>query len=87
LIHQYYKRLKDFLKDELFRTRQKTKTLEQLIKTAYKIDNAWYKRGIERKGKYNPDYKQMEEGCSRGYTNNQGQTCNYYNLMELDAIY
>jgi hypothetical protein len=68
LTHQYYKGLKDFLKDKLFRTGQKTETLKQLIKAVYEIDNAWYERGIERKGKYNPDYKRIREGCSRGYT-------------------
>jgi hypothetical protein len=84
LRYQYRKGLKDFVKDELLRTGQKTDTLENLIAAACEIDNAWYERSMEKKGKYDPDYKRMGEGrhrFQRGNRHDRGDP------MELDAAF
>lgn len=81
LCYQYRKGLKDLVKDELLRTGHSTTTLEELVKAACEIDNAWYERSMERKGKYDPDYKRMGEGGYRkGPRNN-----NYGDPMMIDA--
>jgi hypothetical protein len=54
---QYYRGLKDFVKDELVRE-DKAESLEELITTAVKIDNRNYERALERKGFYDPGYRQ-----------------------------
>jgi hypothetical protein len=82
LRYQYRKGLKDFVKDELLRTGHSTDTLESLITAACEIDNAWYERSMEKKGKYDPDYKRMGEGrnrTQRSYNVGRGDP------MELDA--
>jgi len=36
------------------------------VEAACKIDNNWYERSMEKKGKYNPNYKRIgEEGFRR----------------------
>jgi Retrotransposon gag protein/Zinc knuckle len=90
LRHQYYKGLKEFVKDELLRhPNQKIETLDQLIQVSCEVDNAWYERGMERKGKYDPDYKRMGEGKARSLRNqnSRGQYRNYEDPMELDATH
>jgi hypothetical protein len=82
LRYQYRKGLKDSVKDELLRTGHSTNTLEELIAASCEIDNAWYERSMERKGKYDPDYKRMGEGRTktfRSYNQRHGDP------MELDA--
>jgi hypothetical protein len=84
LRYAYRKGLKDFVKDELLRTGQKTDTLETLITAACEIDNAWYERSMEKKGKYDPDYRRMGEGrhrFQRGNRQDRGDP------MELDAAF
>ena len=83
LRYQYRKGLKDFVKDELLRTGHSTETLEELIQAACEIDNAWYERSMERKGKYDPDYRRMGEGQHKSsrYSRNRGDP------MELDATH
>jgi hypothetical protein len=87
LSHQYYKGLKEFVKDELLRTGHKTNSLGTLIQAACEIDNAWYERSMEKKGKYDPDYKRMGEGRTRvsRNQNNRSQYRGYGDPMELDA--
>ena len=83
LRYQYRKGLKDFVKDELLRTAHDTSTLENLIAAACEIDNAWYERSMERKGKYDPDYKRMGEGR---YNKRQTGKNDYWpQPMEVDA--
>ena len=83
LRYQYRKGLKDFVKDELLRTAHDTSTLENLIAAACEIDNAWYERSMERKGKYDPDYKRMGEGR---YNKRQTGKSDYWpQPMEVDA--
>jgi hypothetical protein len=82
LRYQYRKGLKDFVKDKLLRTGHSTSTLEELIAAACEIDNAWYERSMERKGKYDPDYKRMGEGRQRTWRNNHRDRGD---LMEIDA--
>lgn len=84
LRYQYRKGLKDFVKDELLRTGQKTDTLETLIAAACEIDNAWYERGMEKKGKYDPDYRRMGEGRYKNSHRN-GRRYDRGDPMELDA--
>ena len=56
-------------------------TLKTLIEAACKIDNNWYKRNMEKKGKYNPNYKKMGKG-----RNCRNHFKGYGDLMKLDAI-
>ena len=56
---QYRKGLKDFVKDELIRYSGSTDSFEDLIKAACEIDNQWYERNMEKKGKYDPNYRRM----------------------------
>ncbi len=70
------------MKDELLCTGHATDTLERLVIAACEIDNTWYERSIECKGKYNPDYKRIGEGKYRNYRNNNSR--GYKDLMELD---
>ena len=80
LSYAYRKGLKDFVKDELLRYSGTMDTLKTLIKAACKIDNDWYKRNMEKKGKYDLNYKRMGEGRNRG-NNSKG----YGDLIKLDA--
>src|SRR4051794_7914870 len=80
----YRKNLKDFLKDELLRSGREIRTLEELAEEACKIDNMWYERSMERKGKYDPDYKRSAEGARRGYRQKRQD---YGDPMELDATH
>lgn len=80
LSYAYRKGLKDFVKDELLRYSGTTDTLETLIEAACKIDNDWYERNMEKKGKYDPNYKRMGEGRNRG-----NHSKGYGDPMELDA--
>ena len=48
---QYYKGLKDYIKDEIARL-DVLESLNDLIVMAIKIDNRYYERTIERKGLY-----------------------------------
>lgn len=81
LSYAYRKGLKDFVKDELVRHGGTIENLEQLIEAACKIDNDWYERSMEKKGKYDPNYRRMGEGRNRG--NNHPR--NYGDPMEIDA--
>lgn len=53
----YCKGFKDFVKNELLRYGGKIKTFEQLFESVCKIDNDWYECSMERKGKYDLNYK------------------------------
>lgn len=55
------------MKNELLYIKHNTTILERFILVACEINNAWYKRSMERKGKYNPDYKRTAEGTRRPY--------------------
>ena len=49
---QYYKGLKDLVKDELARVPRLT-TLEELVKSMILIDNYMWERQLEQKGMFN----------------------------------
>lgn len=77
---QYYRGLKDGIKDELLR-RGKPNSLEALIKLAVEIDNRFYERSLEKKGLY-------DTGHSKRYSQPQGnnqQKNHWPQPMELDA--
>jgi hypothetical protein len=80
LCFQYRKGLKDFVKDELVRYPGETSTLEKLIDAACEIDNRWYERSMEKKGKFDPNYKRTTEGKYR-----QPRYIKEGDPMEIDA--
>jgi len=47
----YYKRLKDFVKDKFFRI-SKLDNLVEIVTKVYKIDNCFYFKNQEKKGRY-----------------------------------
>jgi hypothetical protein len=51
LTDQFYKGLKDVVKDDIARG-ERPDTLQRMISVAIKIDNQLYKRNIECKGHY-----------------------------------
>jgi hypothetical protein len=53
LIAQYYRGLKDTVKDEMARS-DRPDDLEDTIKIAVRIDNRIYERALEKKGSYMP---------------------------------
>ena len=58
---QYYRGLKDGVKDEIARS-DRPEDLQAMISLAVKIDNRIYERGLERKGQYVPSgYKKKGE--------------------------
>jgi hypothetical protein len=50
---QYYKGLKDIIKDEMARS-DRPENLEDTIKIAVRIDNRIYERALEKEGSYIP---------------------------------
>jgi hypothetical protein len=72
LYDQYYKGLKDHVKDEIARL-DVPESLNDLIVMAIKIDNRYYERAIERKGLY------------AGHQNRSERKSYGSDLMELDA--
>ena len=50
----FYKGLKEAIKDDISRLDERPKTLEAMIKKAIEIDNYYYKRALKRKGQYSP---------------------------------
>lgn len=79
----YRRGLKDFIKDELLRHGSTTDTLEELVTAVCEIDNAWYERSMEKKGKYDPHYRRSGEGKQRSWKGNNRR--DYGDPMELDA--
>jgi hypothetical protein len=57
LTNQYYIGLNDFVKNELIRM-DKPDNLQDIIESAVKINNRFYKRSLEKKGSYNFRKKQ-----------------------------
>jgi hypothetical protein len=72
LYDQYYKGLKDHVKDEIARS-DVPDSLNDLIVMAIKINNRYYERAIERKGLYT------------GHQNRSDRKSYGSDLMELDA--
>jgi hypothetical protein len=70
---QYYRGLKDAVKDELIKE-EKPDTLEDMISTAVKIDNRLYERALEKKGFYETGHRQRSK-----------QQTPWPQPMELDA--
>jgi Retrotransposon gag protein/Zinc knuckle len=83
LRYQYKRGLKDSVKDELLRYGGDTDTLASLIEAACKIDNDWYERSMERKGKFDPNYRRTAEG-RRGFQQNPYDRGD---PMQLDATF
>ena len=54
---QYYRGLKDAVKDELIKE-ERPEALDEMISTAVKIDNRHYERALERKGFYDSGRRQ-----------------------------
>jgi histidinol dehydrogenase len=52
LIAEFYQGLKDNVKDKMARIENHSKTLQQMITVAIRVDNRLYKRSLERKGQY-----------------------------------
>ena len=80
LMAQFYKGLKDSVKDEMAR-RDKPASLQRMMDGAIKVDNRLYERSLERKGHY-----------SIGHANKRGggpkkQTSYWPQPMELDAAF
>jgi hypothetical protein len=75
LMHQYYRGLKEHVKDDLSREEPPT-TLAEMIKRAIQIDNRTYERTLEKKGLYNHGTKTWGSRRQEAYG---GQP------MELDA--
>jgi hypothetical protein len=77
---QYYRKLKDFVKDELARE-EKPENLKELHELAVKIDNRLYERAMEKKGVYDHDFNQKQgfRGTRAQYKHDLGDP------MELDA--
>jgi Zinc knuckle/Retrotransposon gag protein len=75
---QYYRGLKDAVKDDLARE-EKPDTLRELVDTAIAIDNRHYERAQERRGVYD-----FQRGDSRGNFRRQRNTYRG-DPMELDA--
>jgi Retrotransposon gag protein/Zinc knuckle len=81
LMAQFYRGLKDPVKDDLAREQRPT-TLEGLIQKAVQIDNRNYERAMEKRGYYDLSaaFQQMNvKGKGKGYQNK------YHSPMELDA--
>jgi hypothetical protein len=73
---QYYKGLKDMVKDEIARS-DRPNDLQKMIEMAIKIDNRNFERNMERKGQYAPgDYKKKP-----------GRKNYWPQPMELDATF
>jgi hypothetical protein len=72
---QYYRGLKDSVKDEISRS-DKPDDLNDMIQMAVKIDNRLYERTLEKKGAYSNDYKKEKK---------HGR--HYHSPMELDATF
>jgi hypothetical protein len=70
---QYYKGLKDHVKDEISRS-DKPDDLSELIAMAVKIDNRAYERSLEKRGTYSHSYKKEHPKKNK-----------YHSPMELDA--
>jgi hypothetical protein len=87
LRYTYRRGLKDSVKDELVRYTGRTDSLELLIKAACEIDNAWYERTMERKGKYDPDYRRTGEGRMRHDRTQRRGHQSYGDPMEIDAAF
>ena len=73
---QYYKGLKDSIKDEIARS-DRLESLYEMIALAIKIDNRYYERQLEHKGQYNPGF---------GKKAKQNQPY-YLRKMEVDATF
>jgi hypothetical protein len=56
---QYYRGLKDSVKDELIKE-DKSDTLKEMIDDAVKIDNRLYERALEKRGFYDPGHRQKQ---------------------------
>ena len=76
LKEQYYRGLKDAVKDDIARE-ERPEALEDLIELAIKIDNRNYERALEKRGHYNPG---TFRGTGRNHRSNNGPQ-----PMELDA--
>jgi hypothetical protein len=70
---QYYRGLKDAVKDELIK-QDRPDNMEELIEQAVNIDNRLYERALERKGFYDTTHKRRDHRPTR-----------YTEPMELDA--
>lgn len=75
---QYYRGLKDSVKDDLIKE-DKPETLKEQQDLAVKIDNRNYERSLERKGYYDQSFKR-DKNSSKG----QGRS-EHYDPMELDV--
>lgn len=69
---QYYRGLKDFVKDEIARS-DRPDSLDDMIELAIKIDNRNYERNLEKKGQYIPRNHQKTRGSQ------------WHQPMEIDA--
>src|SRR4051794_27891488 len=56
LMAQYYRGLKDEVKDDYVRINPALETLHEMIEAATKIDTRLYERKLERKGDYRPRF-------------------------------
>lgn len=74
---QYYKGLKDHVKDEISRS-DRPETLTDMIEMAVKIDNRLYERQLERKGHFAPTYGKKSHKSTKSY---------WPQPMELDATF
>ena len=83
LTAQYYKGLKDFIKDEIFCS-ERPSTLVKMIEKSVIIDNCAYKRSMEKSQKNYISLK-ANKPCESTQYNNQP----YYSpqLMEIDATF
>jgi hypothetical protein len=74
LMAQFYRGLKDSVKDEMARMDNRGKNLQALITNAIRIDNRLYERSLERKGQY-----------SQGHGKKEQQKPRWPEPMEIDA--
>jgi RNase H-like domain found in reverse transcriptase/Reverse transcriptase (RNA-dependent DNA polymerase)/Integrase zinc binding domain/Chromo (CHRromatin Organisation MOdifier) domain/Retrotransposon gag protein len=65
LMAEFYKGLKDSVKDEMARMENRGKTLQQMITVAIRIDNRLYERSLERKGQYTPGHARKSQPQQR----------------------
>jgi hypothetical protein len=79
---QYYRGLKEGIKDELARG-TKSATLNELIRNATDIDNRNYERNRERKGYFVPTHNRKPQYPPQNGHKRGGQR---YDPMELDAV-
>lgn len=70
---QYYRGLKDAVKDELVK-QERPDNMEELVEQAVNIDNRLYERALEKRGFYDTNHKRRDHRPAR-----------YTEPMELDA--